>query len=660
MQGIKRSNRPGFRGDRSVASLQENMELLTGQRGDGLDKALTVRELVQLGVIGAQRSSTGAIIPKPLPPLLPDDGIVEMPNAPVGFYAYGGFGSIMLEWEKPSFKGYAHTEIWRATPLANDGKPSLDNAVLIATTPATVFGDVVTPGSTFYYWIRFININDIAGPYNDVDGTKVSTSPNISDIIDDIGNQMKESELVKDLVSDISKVHSDAQAAIDNAKDAFEKVTAKIQSDYKDADKKIHSSIKVIEQSITDAEESISQLGTQLRTEFKDADNHLSSEITQLDKTVVTKTKALAEAIKQLETHFTNADNELSSLISQLEQSTTQNDEALAQQITTIKSTINDVSATVQHHSQTISKLNQDGSAAHQALWSVKAQAGDIKAGIGILADSNGKSQVAVAASQFFVFDPNVEGGATQPLFVIDKGNVVIPKAFIETATIQILNAQTIVADEVKAGISIKSPVIEGGSVTGGWAGFGPGGRYNGWRTYINESGQIFTDGINAVNGSYSGHLYATSGEMRNVLIHKNCEIKGHLNGATGHFNGTVYVEHLVGDVVDIVDVEKNNEATIKAVRWPRKIKLIPVSLFVKNRSTDNYTSSVRGSIAIGGQVSSAYAVAKGSYDSDMAMLSMRTVYLPANQSIKLRFFDVIQKGGIIDSVASFLISKVG
>ncbi|MGR5465349.1 hypothetical protein ACPV5G_20645, partial [Photobacterium damselae] len=146
--------------------------------------------------------------------------------------------------------------------------------------------------------------------------------------------------------------------------------------------------------------------------------------------------------------------------------------------------------------------------------------------------------QVAIAASQFFVFDPNVEGGATQPLFAIDKGNVIIPKAFIETATIQILNAQTIVADEVKAGISIKSPVIEGGSVTGGWAGFGPGGRYNGWRTYINASGQIFTDGINAINGSYSGHLYATSGEMRNVTIHENCRVLG-----------TIYANKIIGDL---------------------------------------------------------------------------------------------------------------
>ncbi|MGR5465490.1 phage tail tip fiber protein, partial [Photobacterium damselae] len=140
--------------------------------------------------------------------------------------------------------------------------------------------DVVTPGSTFYYWIRFININDIAGPYNDVDGTKVSTSPNISDIINDIGDQMKESVLIQDLNKGIEGV-----------------------------------------------------------------------------------------------------------------------------------------AAAVQENTQVIEEINSDGSKAYQSMWSVKAQAGDIKAGIGILADSNGKSQVAIAASQFFVFDPNVEGGATQPLF---------------------------------------------------------------------------------------------------------------------------------------------------------------------------------------------------------------------------------------------------
>ncbi|MGS4882669.1 phage tail tip fiber protein [Photobacterium damselae] len=393
--------RSGFRGDRSAASLQENMELLTGQRGDGLDRALTLRDMVSLGVLGVQRNGNGSVIPKPLPPVTPDGGVVEMPHAPKGFRGMGGFGAIMLEWTNPTFKGYAHTEVWRATPLANQAKPSIGEAVLIATTPATVFGDIVKPGSTFYYWIRFINLNDIPGPYSGVDGVKVSTSPDISDVIDDVGEQMKDSELIQDLNKGIEGV-----------------------------------------------------------------------------------------------------------------------------------------TAAVQENTKVIEKLNTDGSKAYQSMWNVKAQAGDIKAGIGILADSNGKSQVAVAASQFFVFDPNVEGGETKPLFAIDKGNVIIPKAYIETATIQILNAQTIVADEIKAGISIKSPVIEGGSVTGGWAGFGPGGRFNGWRTYINASGQIFTDGINAVNGSYAGHLYATSGEMKNVLIHEDCRVLG-----------TIYANKIVGDL---------------------------------------------------------------------------------------------------------------
>ncbi|MGR5465373.1 hypothetical protein ACPV5G_20765, partial [Photobacterium damselae] len=145
--------------------------------------------------------------------------------------------------------------------------------------------------------------------------------------------------------------------------------------------------------------------------------------------------------------------------------------------------------------------------------------------------------QVAIAASQFFVFDPNVEGGATQPLFAIDKGNVIIPKAFIETATIQILNAQTIVADEVKAGISIKSPVIEGGSVTGGWAGFGPGGRFGGYHTYISPNGTLQTDRIQAYGGSF-----------HNVRISNSCVIEGVLD-----------VAQIKGDVYRRINIHKPN-----------------------------------------------------------------------------------------------------
>ncbi|HIF9289517.1 TPA: phage tail tip fiber protein [Photobacterium damselae] len=395
-----RSKVTGFRGGRDPAALQENMELLTGQRGNGLDRAITVRELAQLGLISVTRNTQGSVITTPALPTLPEDKPIERPHAPVGFAGFGGFGAIMLEWQNPTFYGFAHAEIWRAVPNADGSAPNIDQAVLIATTPATVFGDVVEPGSAFYYWCRFINTKNIPGPYQGVDGIRVSTSSSIENIIDEIGTQMKDSEL-----------------------------------------------------------------------------------------------------------------------------------------ITTLSSNISNISSSVTEQRQTLDSINENGSKAYQTMWSIKTQTEEITAGIGLLSKSDGTSQVAIAASQFFVFDPNVAGGETQPLFAIDGGKVVIPKALIETATIQILTAQRIVADEVKAGISIESPEINGGKITGGWAGFGPGGRFNGYHTYISANGVLQSDQIQAYGGSFD-----------NVRILNNCVIEG-----------TLSVAQIKGDVYKRINIYKAN-----------------------------------------------------------------------------------------------------
>ncbi len=48
-----------YRAGRNAQSLYENVELLTGQRGDGLDKALTLRDLSQLGMVQLNRRARG-------------------------------------------------------------------------------------------------------------------------------------------------------------------------------------------------------------------------------------------------------------------------------------------------------------------------------------------------------------------------------------------------------------------------------------------------------------------------------------------------------------------------------------------------------------------------------------------------------------------------
>ncbi|PSU19622.1 hypothetical protein CTM97_21010 [Photobacterium phosphoreum] len=491
----KNNTKSGFRGGRDSAAIQENIELLTGQRGNGLDRAITMRELASLGLINVTRNSNGAVIPKPVPPIRPDINLpVDVPHSPVGFAAFGGFGAIMLEWENPTFNGFAHAEVWRASPNKDGSAPYLDQAVLIATTPATVFGDIVNPGSTFYYWCRFVNINDIAGPYNNIEGVKVSTSQNLSNIIDDIGKQMKESELIQALVIDISEGDKVSNAAIKDAKNTLNNTIAKVENEYKAADAILTGSISSLSQVLTTADQALAQKIEQVQSDYKGADTVTNAAVTTLTKTVSDGDSALAKRVSNVESAYKSGDKALSGAITALDKVTAKRDKVVADKVNTVQSSLNGVAATVQQHSQAISTINKDGSTAHKAMWNTKAQAGDIKAGIGILADSNGISQVAVSASQFIVFDPNVDGGSTQPLFSIDKGNVIIPKAFIEKATIQILNAQTIVADKVKVGISINSPIINGGQVTGGWAGFGYGGHFGGYYTKIHSNGTIETE----------------------------------------------------------------------------------------------------------------------------------------------------------------------
>ncbi|WP_235896307.1 phage tail tip fiber protein [Yersinia rochesterensis] len=121
-----------------------------------------------------------------------------------------------------------------------------------------------------------------------------------------------------------------------------------------------------------------------------------------------------------------------------------------------------------------VGDLDKNGGQAFQKMWSTKVNASGITAGIGIVAgkDASGKpiSQVAISASQFFVFDPNnpTDTGTYAIPFSVVGGKVVITEAVIREATIKILNAQTIIADEVKAGISISTPTLKSATINNG------------------------------------------------------------------------------------------------------------------------------------------------------------------------------------------------
>ncbi|MGU5671160.1 phage tail tip fiber protein [Aeromonas caviae] len=330
------------------------------------------------------------------------------------------------------------------------------------------------------------------------------------------------------------------------------------------------------------------RVGT-VEAEFKAADSALGASISEVAKASADADSALASQIQQVTANYQGADERLTAQITAESTARANDVQSLASQINTVSAVAGSKNKTffqatapsngmgtgdlwfdtsnnnrpyrysgtawvatddpriaanaaaVQSQSQAIADL-QNGA---QAMWSIKAQAGDIKAGIGLVAKSDGTSQVALSASQVFVFDPN-SSTPLAPLFAIDNGQAVIAEAIIRKATIQILNSEKITADYVKAGVSISSPLINGGQIdmgnaflSGGAAGFGKGGPYGGWGwgwyTIIYADGSIYTN-----------RLYAEGGYVRNMTI-GNCTIDQNCI-----VHGTIFAERIVGDVAAI------------------------------------------------------------------------------------------------------------
>ncbi len=190
-----------WRAGKDLASVVENMEIGTGQRGDGKDAFVTQRQLTELklarvsggtgsGKIRLMPGLGPGIYPEPLPP--------ERPTKPEGFRVTGGFGYVLLEWVMPKYNGHSLSEIWRGT------EDNLSDAVLVGTTPGQVYSDSVDPGWKGFYWIRFVNSAGVSGPYNSPDGTPAETQIDVQAVIDQIHDEAAKSPIVDVLKKEIS------------------------------------------------------------------------------------------------------------------------------------------------------------------------------------------------------------------------------------------------------------------------------------------------------------------------------------------------------------------------------------------------------------------------------------------------------------------------
>ncbi|WP_303847630.1 hypothetical protein, partial [Aeromonas sobria] len=191
--------KPAYRAGRDQAATSENVELLTGQRGDKLDKAVTFRELNALGLATLRPGAGGIYVPGKNPDLFPT-GVYDKPHAPVNVQVSGAFHTVLVDWDGPTYRGHSHAEVWRAET------DSLPAATLVGTTIANMFSDAIGKGAKFYYWVRFVNGKDDHGPFHGEHGAAAETSRDVQDILDELQGKIESSHLAQELLKPILDV----------------------------------------------------------------------------------------------------------------------------------------------------------------------------------------------------------------------------------------------------------------------------------------------------------------------------------------------------------------------------------------------------------------------------------------------------------------------
>lgn len=174
----------------TLRQVLERLAVLDGQRGDDLDAAVTRRELVDAGIAGIGRRSSGD---NGLVPVFDSNEWTNIPYltampTPKAPEVRTMLGANYLMWELPNARGVGSTEIFRTV----DG---------VGTTVGTVVGsqfvDWVQPDVTYVYKIRFIGETGGAGDWSAE--VVVNSAVDPSHILSVLNDTINESALVQEL-----------------------------------------------------------------------------------------------------------------------------------------------------------------------------------------------------------------------------------------------------------------------------------------------------------------------------------------------------------------------------------------------------------------------------------------------------------------------------
>jgi len=172
----------------SLQAMKEALAVRLGQEGDPLDRAITLRELIDSGM--AKKLTNKNFDPNTTTTDFvgaTDDPVdLSIPPAPTGLEASGAFTEIVINWNPPTYSNHSFTEVFRSRDDV------IGTAQLVTTTASFVTTDTVGYNQEYYYWVRFVSTSGVRGPFNQTNGVKASTVEDIAAVMTQLSESLSD------------------------------------------------------------------------------------------------------------------------------------------------------------------------------------------------------------------------------------------------------------------------------------------------------------------------------------------------------------------------------------------------------------------------------------------------------------------------------------
>ena len=184
-----------------LESIIEAVEIRLGRKGDPIDRAITLRELIDGGL--ALRLKATPFDPNRggssnlgfQPPVR-----AKHPTKLTSFVASAAYSQVNLFWDAAYYEGHNQTEIWSHT------SDILGDATLAGVSTGISMIDPVGSGVSRYYWARHVNLNGVYGDWNNAAGTLATTATDVAHQLAVLGGAITASELAQSLATPIGSI----------------------------------------------------------------------------------------------------------------------------------------------------------------------------------------------------------------------------------------------------------------------------------------------------------------------------------------------------------------------------------------------------------------------------------------------------------------------